>query len=101
MRPRRGELLHAGRQVRGLAHGRVVHVQIIPNGAHHHFPGIEADADAQLQPLGAPHLLGIVPHGGLHGQGGIAGPQGVVLVGNGAPKRAMMPSPSTWFTVPS
>ena len=43
---RRGELLHARRQVRGLAHGGVVHVQVVANGAHHHFAGVEPDPDA-------------------------------------------------------
>ena len=49
-RPRCGQLFHARRQVRGLADRRVVHVEIVTNGSDHHFPGIEADANAQLQP---------------------------------------------------
>ena len=39
------------------------------------------------RPRRAAHLLGIGLHGGLHGQGGIAGAQGVVLMGNGGPKQ--------------
>ena len=41
----------------------------------------------QLQALGAPHLLGVGAHGGLHGQGRIAGAQGMVLVGDGRAKQ--------------
>ena len=80
---RRGQLLHARRQVRGLANRRVVHVQIVANGAHHHFTGVEADADLHLAPrgCGAPprcsdacRLAWPGPHSrpaphGLHGPG--------------------------------
>jgi len=37
--------------------------------------------------------IGIPPHLVLHPQGGIEGALRVVFVGNGAPKRAKMPSP--------
>ena len=85
--PRGGELLHARGQVRGLAHRRVVHVQIVADGPHHHFSGVEADAQLHLQALGAAHLLGIAPHGGLHRQGGVTGPQRVILMGHGRAKQ--------------
>ena len=39
------------------------------------------------RPRRAAHLLGIGLHGGLHGQGGIAGPQGVIFVGNRGAKQ--------------
>ena len=84
---RRGELFHAGGQMRGLAHGRVVHVQVIANGAHHHLAAVEAHAHLHQQPLGAPHLLGIALHGLLHGQGGIAGPHRMVFMGQRRPKQ--------------
>ena len=77
-----GQLLHARSQVGGLPHGRVIHVQVVANGPHHHFPRIEAHAHAQLQAPGAAHLFGGGLHGGLHGQGRIAGAQGVIFVGN-------------------
>ena len=35
-----GELLHARRQVGGLAHGGVVHMQIVANGADDDFAGL-------------------------------------------------------------
>ncbi len=87
MRARRGQLLHAGRQVRGLAHGRVVHVQVVANGPHHHLAGVEADADLHGHAMGAAHLLGIAAHRGLHGQGRIAGPHGMVFMRKRRPKQ--------------
>ena len=85
--PGRGELLHARRQVRGLAHRRVVHVQVVANGPHHHLAGVEPDADLQRQAVRAAHLLGVAAHGGLHGQGGVAGAHGVVFVGKRRPEQ--------------
>jgi hypothetical protein len=38
--PRGGELLHTRREDRGLPDGRIVHMQVVANGAHHHFPRI-------------------------------------------------------------
>ena len=82
-----GELFHACRQVRRLADGRVIHVQIIANGAHHHLTSVEPDTDLHRQPLRAPHLLSIALHGRLHGQRRIAGPRGVVLMRHRRPKQ--------------
>jgi len=31
--------------------------------------------------------LGILAYGGLHGQGGVTGPQGVIFMGNGRAKQ--------------
>jgi hypothetical protein len=45
------ELLHAGRQVRGLAHGGVVHAEIAPDRAHDDVSGVDADADLHLHAL--------------------------------------------------
>ena len=87
MLPGAGELLHARRQMRGLADGRVVHVQVVANGPHHDLPGVEPDAHPQRQTVGAAHVVGIAPHRRLHGQGGIAGAQGVVFVGDGGTKQ--------------
>ena len=46
--PRRGQLFHAGRQMRGLADGGVVHVEIVADGPHHDLSRVEADADLHL-----------------------------------------------------
>ena len=84
---RAGQLLHARRQMRRLPHGGVVHVQVVADRPHHHFSRVEAHPDAQLQAVGAAHLLGIRAHRGLHGQGGVTGAQGVVLMGDGGAKQ--------------
>ena len=75
-RPGRGQLLHACRQMRRLSHRRVVHVQIVTNGPHHHFSGVQSHPDTHLDAVGAAHRLGILAHGRLHGQGGVAGAAG-------------------------
>ena len=80
-RPGRGQLLHARRQMRRLPHRRVVHVQVIPNGAHHHFPGVEPDPQAHLDAMGTAYRFRVRMHGRLHAQGGVAGPQSVVFMG--------------------
>ncbi len=49
--------------------------------AHHDVAGVEADADLHLHALRAAQLLRVAPHAVLHPEGGIAGPHGVVLVG--------------------
>jgi hypothetical protein len=62
-------------------------VQVITNGAHYYFSRVESHTQAQFQSLRATHRLRIVAHGCLHGQGGIAGTQGVVLVGDRSAKQ--------------
>ena len=61
-------------------------MQVIANGAHHHLTGVAAYPDAHLQAMCAPHRLRIVAQGCLHGQGGVTGAHGVVLMGNGRPE---------------
>jgi len=85
-RPRRCQLLHTMRQIRGQAHSRVVHVEVVADGVHQHAPGVEPDTQQHLQPMGAADFLSVAPQRALHRQGGIAGTQGVVLVGNGRTK---------------
>ena len=50
-------------------------------------PELRPDADLHRQAMGAAHLLGIGPHRGLHGQGGVAGAHGVVLMGQRGAKQ--------------
>src|SRR5262245_51754059 len=66
--------------MRGLAHGGVVHVQVVADDPHHNFSRVEPHPRLHLQAVGAAHLLGIAAHGGLHGQGGVTGAHGVVFV---------------------
>ena len=84
--PGRGQLLHPGRQVRGLAQGRVVHVQVVANGADHHFARVEAHADLHLHAVCPAHLGAIVADGLLHSQGGVTGPDGVIFMGDRRPE---------------
>src|SRR5262245_52878979 len=71
----------------GLPHRRVVHVQVVANGPHHHFPRVEPYPNAYLDAVGPAHRVGVLAHSGLHGQGGIAGPQSMILMGQGSPKQ--------------
>ena len=84
---RRGKLLHARRHVRSLTNSRVVHVQVVANGAHHHFARVQPDANLHLDAVRAPHLRAVTTHGLLHGQGGVAGPHGVNLMRQRRPKQ--------------
>ena len=74
------QLFHARGEVRGLPHSRVVHVQVITDGPHHHLAGVQADAHVHLQAVRAADLFAVAPQRGLHGQGRVAGPQGVILM---------------------
>jgi hypothetical protein len=65
-----------------LADGRIVHVQVVPNGANHDFTRIEPDANLYFQTVRAAYLLSIASHRHLHSQASITGPQGVILVGH-------------------
>jgi hypothetical protein len=86
--PSGGELFHAGREMRCLAHGRVIHVQIIADRPHHDCAGVETDAHLHGDAMGAARFVGIGPDRGLHGEGRIAGPEGMVLMRNrGAEQR--------------
>ena len=46
--------------MRGLSHGRIVHMEIVANGAHHHLAAIQPDSDLDGHAFGALHLGGIL-----------------------------------------
>ena len=100
-RPRRRKLFHARGQMCGLPERRVVHVQIVANGADDDLAGVETHANLHLQAVGTAHLRPRTAQRALHRQRRVAGPHGVIFMGKGAPNSAMMPSPKTWLTVPS
>ena len=77
-----GELLHARGQVRRLADGGVVHVQVAVDGAHDHLARVEADADLHVDALAPAQFLGVPAHRLLHADGGAAGAHRVILVGD-------------------
>ena len=84
--PRGRELLHTRGQMRGLADGGIVHMQVVANRPHHDFPRVEPDAHLHLQTVGAAHLLRIAPHRRLHGQASVTGPHGVIFVRHWRPE---------------
>jgi len=66
--------------MRGLAHRRVVHVEVAPDGPHHDLARVHADPDLDIDPMPGSYVLGVAGDAVLHPQGGIAGPRRVVLV---------------------
>ena len=84
---RRGELLHAGGQVGGLANGRVVHAEIGADRTDHDLSGVQPHANPDRDPVSAKRLFGVALHRLLHAQSRVAGPNGVVLVGDGRPEQ--------------
>ena len=64
-----------------LANGRVVHVEVAADGADDHLARVHPDPDVQGHPCGPVHLLGVPLDRFLHAQPGVAGADGVVLVG--------------------
>jgi hypothetical protein len=78
--PWRRELLHGGGQVRRLADGGVVHVQVVADGPHHHLPAVEAHAHLHRDAVRAPHLLAVAADGLLHRQAPITRPHRMILM---------------------
>ena len=62
-------------------------MQIVADGPHHHLAGVQPHPRVQRQALRATHLVAIATQRRLHGQGGVAGAQGMVLMGNGGAKQ--------------
>jgi hypothetical protein len=82
------KLLHSGRQMRCMAQGGIVNIEIITDGTHHDFAGVQTNSNLQAEFIRLPAIFTIPPHFLLHGQGCIAGTHGVILVGQwGAEKR--------------
>jgi hypothetical protein len=72
--------------VRRLAHGRVVHSKVGADGPDDRLAGVEPDADLHVDPVGSTDLLGVSAQGGLHVEGGVAAPDGVILMGHRRPE---------------
>ena len=62
-------------------------MQVVANGAYHHLASVEPNADTQCHTMLATYRLGIGLHRYLHGQGRVAGAQGVVFMRNGGAKQ--------------
>ena len=54
-------LLHAGRKVRGLPDGRIVHVEVVADGPNHYVARVEPDPDLDRHAAGMSDLLGVAP----------------------------------------
>ena len=89
--PRLRELLHPRRRVRGVAHRRVVHAEVVADGADDHEARVESHAHAELDPAGARQLLAIAGKRRLHGEGRIRGALRVVLVRDRRPEERHEP----------
>jgi hypothetical protein len=79
--PRRGELFHPGGEVRGLADRAVLHGEVVVDASEDDLARIQPDPDLRILVArpSPPLLLGA---DSLHHlQGGVPGPQRVVLVG--------------------
>jgi hypothetical protein len=77
---RAGELLHPRGQVRGLADGGVVHVEVAVDRPHDHLARIETHADLHVDALRAPELVRVPADRLLHPERGMAGAHRVILV---------------------
>src|ERR1700742_1485772 len=64
----RRELLHPRRKVGGLAHGRVIHLQIAADSAYPNSAGIKPDADLYLEAMAVAQLAGKLADCLLHAQ---------------------------------
>ena len=78
-----GELFHARGQVRRLADGGVVHVEIAADGAHDDFPRVEPDPDLHVHAVCAARALRVARHQLPHPERRVARAHRVVLVGQG------------------
>ncbi len=76
----RRNLLHPGGEVRRLADGRVVHVEVAADRPHHHLSRIQPHSDLYRNCAGPPDFVTVPAHALLHPERGIAGPDSVVLV---------------------
>ena len=74
--------LHAGGQVRGVAHGGVVHPQVVPDAADDDEAGVEPDSHLHGHAALGLELLAVIAHGPLDPERCVRGPARAVLVGD-------------------
>ena len=73
-------MLHPRGEMGRLPDGRVVHVEIVPDGADNHLPRVEPHTDLHGRPAVALHLIRVEVDPPLHARCGIARTRGVVLM---------------------
>ena len=97
-----GDVQEPRGEVGGVAHRRVVHAQVTPDGAHHHRTGIDADPDPEVDAVtsaardreaarGRPWMPSAARSARWAWSSWAIG----------APKSAITPSPRNWLIVPS
>jgi hypothetical protein len=62
-------------------------VEIVANGPHHDLAGVEANPDLHLATMHTAHRFAVAADRVLHGECGIASPDGVVFMRNRRPKQ--------------
>src|SRR5438445_11877128 len=80
---RRGDLFHAGRDVRCLPDSAVIHMEITPDRTDDNVAGVQPNADADRYAFDAAHAITVPLDRLLHPQGSVARAHRVVLVGEG------------------
>jgi hypothetical protein len=73
--------------MRRLAYGPVVHGQITADGPDHDLARVQPDSNLHFDAVRAADLLVVALNGLLHGERGIAGPHGIVPMGDGGAKQ--------------
>jgi hypothetical protein len=82
-RVRRGQLLHASGEARGVPLRRVIHAEVVADLAHHHLAGVAAHAHGEAEPGFALDFAAVPGDLVAELKRRIAGALGVVLVGDG------------------
>src|SRR4030095_7953883 len=78
-----GPLLHAGRDVRGVAHRGVVHPEVVPDATAHDRARVEPDPHPDRRTLAGLDLAAQIAHRALDSERRVDGATRAVLVGDG------------------
>jgi hypothetical protein len=64
-----------------LADRGIVDAEVAADGPDHDLAGVQPDPDLDRDAVGTPDLVGVATDRALHVKGRVAGPHGVILVG--------------------
>ena len=67
--------------MRCLPDRSVVHVEVITDGAHDNLPRVHPGSNLEVESLGPTEFFSIPPDSPVHSQRRIAGPHGMILMG--------------------
>ena len=79
-------LLQTRRHIGGVAHGRIVHAQVVPNRTDHDHAGVKTHPDGEFSPLGLILTTIVGMELASEFQGGEYSAPSVVLMGNRRPE---------------